>query len=116
MTPILPGIGQAPRWRNEAPTCSSPNCLRPIYAEELCKRHRDEAHYARMRELERKCHKGVRVYVSTMGDEYLEGVALSGVRIVWKPIPSRDRWPSVLVQVDGHQEAVEWPAIDVELA
>jgi hypothetical protein len=69
-----------------------------------------------MRALERGCHRGTRVLCRADGDVVLEGQALSPVRIVPRNIPSRERWPSVLVLVDGHNDPVEWRAMDVELA
>lgn len=95
--------------------CVVPHCLRGQYAEGRCKRHADEWRYARLRELERKCLKGVRVRYRVAG-EYLPGTAQSRVRIVEKDIPSRYRWPSVSVRLDGHTAIYELPAIDVEVA
>lgn len=99
------------------PQCSRPACLRSPYAEGLCKRHRDEEHYARMRELERKCHPGTRVRCRAGAELYMKGTARSSVRLVARDgLPGRDRWPTVMVQLDGHNETLEWRAIDVEVA
>ena len=100
----------------ECPICCVEGyCLRVRYVEGRCKRHADEHRYSKMRELEQVCREGTRV--RCLGNhEWLTGVALSPVRIRWKPIPSRDRWPSVIVKLDGHIDPVEWPAMDVELA
>lgn len=95
--------------------CVEPSCLRGQYADGRCKRHADEWRYARMRELEQVCVKGVRVRY-LVNREYLTGVAQSRVRIVEKDIPSRDRWPSVSVRLDGHTATYELPAIEVEVA
>ena len=98
------------------PTCCiDGHCLRAQYAGGRCKRHADEWRYARLRELERKCLKGVRVRYLVNG-EWLPGTAQSRVRIVEKDVPSRDRWPSVSVRLDGHTATYELPAIDVEVA
>jgi hypothetical protein len=95
--------------------CIAPICLRGQYDEDgRCKRHADEHRYAKMRELEHHCRRGIRVRCLA-NHEWLAGTALSGVRLVPKDIPTRGRWPSVIVKLDGHHESVEWPAIDVEL-
>lgn len=95
--------------------CVDGHCIRPPYADGRCKRHTDEHRYAKMRELELACMKGVRVCCLVDG-ERLSGTAHSKVRLVPRPlIPTRGRWPSVLVRIDGHNELAEWPAINVEL-
>lgn len=95
--------------------CVERDCLRGQYSDGRCKRHADQWRYARMRELERVCLKGVRVRFR-VGGEYLLGTAQSRVRIVKKDIPSRYRWPSVSVRLDGHTAIYELPAIEVEVA
>lgn len=95
--------------------CIEPVCLRGQYEEGRCKRHADEHRYAKMRELERRCHIGTRVRC-VANRQWLYGTAGSRVRLIEKGVPTRGRWPSVIVKLDGHFESVEWPAIDVELA
>ncbi len=98
------------------PECAVRHCIRPPYDPDgRCKRHADEHRYAKMRELERRCHAGTSVRC-VANHEWLYGVACSAVRLVPRDMPTRGRWPSVLVRIHGHLEAVEWPAIDVELA
>jgi hypothetical protein len=96
--------------------CTHETCLRYQYIDGECKRHHDETRYALMRALERGCRRGTRVLCRADGGAVLAGQALTPVRIVPRDIPSRERWPSVLVLVDGHNEPVEWRAMDVELA
>lgn len=99
------------------PTCTErAHCLRAPYDDEgRCKKHADEHRYAMMRALERTCRRGTRVRCLA-NHEWMVGTAASSVRLVPRDgIPTRGRWPSVLVQLDGHQEPAEWPAIDVEL-
>jgi hypothetical protein len=96
------------------PECTEAHCIRPPYLFGRCKRHADAYRYARMRELERLCRTGMRVLV-VAGAEMVPGVALSEVRLSPRPGLTRWRWPSVVVRLDGHFEATEWPAIDVEI-
>lgn len=96
--------------------CGRAHCLRSAYIDGECKLHHDETRYSLMRVLERRCHRGTRVLCRANGGTVLEGQALTHVRIVPRDIPTRERWPSVLVLVSGHIEPVEWRAMDVELA
>jgi hypothetical protein len=108
---------QAPIKGDTCPNCDCgrPGCIRQAYIDGECKRHHDETRYSLMRALERSCRRGTRVLCRANGGAVLAAQALSEVRIVPRNIPSRERWPSVLVLVDGHQDPVEWRAMDVEL-
>ena len=96
--------------------CVRGSCLRTAYIDGECKVHHDQTRYSLMRALERSCRRGTRVLCRADGGVIFAAQALTPVRIIPKDIPTRERWPSVLVLVDGRTEPVEWRAMDVELA